>query len=450
MRKSSRAALVLGSLALTSSVLLSGCTAPSSGGGQPAAAVSQEDIDTAMSTPTELTFWTWVPDIQNEIDLFEKKYPEISVTVENVGQGSPHYQKIRSAVLAGEGAPDVVQMEYQYIPSFTVTDSLLDLAPYGAGELEEDYVPWVWNQVSRDDVVYSLPQDVGPMGNLYRSDLLAQAGITEPAATWEQYAADAKTVKDATGSYISNLAASEPSQFVGLLWQAGAKPFAYDGAETVGIDVNSDEAKKVAEYWQGLIQQDLVSVDPGFNDQWYQAVSSGKYAGWLTAAWAPIFLEGTAADTAGKWSAAPLPQWQEGDSVSGNWGGSSDAVLASSENPIAAYELVEFLNHDPESTSKLALEQSLFPPSNEVLESPDFTGQESAFFGGQTVNADFAEISTTVDTEFEWLPFMDYAYDSWTNTVGKAIADKGDMVGALDAWQEQLETYSADQGFTVE
>ena len=51
------------------------------------APVSQEDIDKAMSTPTELTFWTWVPDIQNQVDLFEAKYPAIKVKVENVGQG---------------------------------------------------------------------------------------------------------------------------------------------------------------------------------------------------------------------------------------------------------------------------------------------------------------------------------------------------------------------------
>ena len=29
-----------------------------------------------MSTPTELTFWTWVPDIENEVALFEEKYPD--------------------------------------------------------------------------------------------------------------------------------------------------------------------------------------------------------------------------------------------------------------------------------------------------------------------------------------------------------------------------------------
>lgn len=429
-------------------LLLTGC-APSSDGGSSQGAVNQDDIDTAMTTPTKLTFWTWVPDIENEVKLFEDKYPAIDVTVENVGQGLPHYQKLRSAIEAGEGAPDVAQVEYQYIPSFVLNDSLLDLASYGADDLSADYVDWAWNQVSPDSAVWAIPQDVGPMGNLYREDILAEAGITEPPATWDDYAAAAKAVKDSTGSYISNLGATQAGQMIGFFWQAGVKPFGYDGKETVTIDVNSDGAKEVASYWTDLIQQDLISTDVDFQDQWYQGLANGKYAGWITAAWGPIFLQGTAESTSGLWRAAPLPQWKEGQEVSGNWGGSSDAVLASSKNPIAAYELAKFINNDHESAMKLATEQFLFPPQVSVLEDPEFVDQASDFYGGQQVNSLFAEISKTVDTDFQWVPFMDYVYSTYEETIGSVIADKGDIAAALDDWQDQLGDYAKAQGFTV-
>ena len=448
-KKARRTAVALVTGAVSIGVLLTGCT-PSSGDNASQEAVTQDDIDTAMTTPTKLTFWTWVPDIENEVKLFEEKYPDIDVTVENVGQGLPHYQKLRSAIEAGEGAPDVTQIEYQYIPSFVLNDSLLDLTPYGADDLSGDYVDWAWNQVSPDEAVWAIPQDVGPMGNLYREDILASAGITEPPATWEDYAAAAKTVKDSTGSYISNLGATQAGQMIGFFWQAGVKPFAYDGKETVSVDVNSDEAKKVATYWTELIQQDLISTDVDFADQWYQGLASGKYAGWLTAAWGPIFLQGTAEGTAGAWRAAPLPQWNEGDNVSGNWGGSSDAVLASSKNKIAAYELAKFINNDEASAMKLATEQFLFPPQVSVLEDPAFVDQESEFYGGQKVNQLFAEISQTVDTDFQWLPYMDYVYSTYEETMGTVIAAKGDIAAALDTWQDQLVTYATDQGFPVE
>ena len=151
-----RTARVLGVGAVAAALLLTGCTASGGGGGENQPPASQDEIEEALSTPTKLTFWTWVPNIQNEVDLFEEKYPEIDVEVVNVGQGAPHYQKIRTAIEAGEGAPDVVQMEYQYINSFTLTESLLDLAPYGADELKGDYVDWVWNQVSKDGAVYGI------------------------------------------------------------------------------------------------------------------------------------------------------------------------------------------------------------------------------------------------------------------------------------------------------
>jgi multiple sugar transport system substrate-binding protein len=450
MKKAATTAAALAALAGISGFMITGCSPTgSTPSGQNAAPVSQEEFDKAMQTPTKLTFWTWVPDVEKEVALFEKKYPESDVTVENVGQGLEHYQKVRTAVQSGDGAPDVIQVEYQYIPSFNLTDSLLNLRNHGADDIKDDYVGWAWNQVSDDEGVWAIPQDVGPMGNIYRTDIMEKAGVAKAPETYTEYAEAAKAVKEKTGSYISNLPTNDPAQVVGLLWQAGVKPFGYDGDKTVSIDVNNEKSKEVLAYWQDLIQKDLVSVDADFNDQFYQGLASDKYAGWLTAAWAPIFLQGTAEDTAGKWGAAALPQWEAGQNVSGNWGGSSDAVLKTTKNPIAAAELAKFINHDEESTTMFANEQFLFPAAKSVLEDPAFTGNKVEFFGGQEVNKLFAGIADTVDTEFQWLPFTEYAYSSFNEKVGTVIGAKGDLGAALDAWQEDLVTYAKDQGFTV-
>jgi hypothetical protein len=85
-------------IALTTAATMSLGLAPAACGGDsasptPAATTSmgQVEIDKALSTPTELTFWTWVPDIEQEVALFEKKYPAIDVKVVNAGQGVPQY-----------------------------------------------------------------------------------------------------------------------------------------------------------------------------------------------------------------------------------------------------------------------------------------------------------------------------------------------------------------------
>jgi multiple sugar transport system substrate-binding protein len=445
--------MTLGALAVTAAVALAGCSP--AGGGSGAAGggvtepVTQGQIDEAMSADSKLTFWTWVPEIQQEVDLFEKKYPNIDVEVVNTTGGSQQYPKLRAAIKSGKGTPDVVQIEYQYIPSFRQTENLLNLAPYGAEDMEGEYVDWIWNQVADDQGVWAIPQDAGPLGNLYRTDIWQAAGLTSAPETWDQFAEQAQAIRG-TGAYISNMPGNDPGQMVGLFWQAGAKPFSYDGQETVSVNLDSEETQKVVSFWQELIQNDLVSTDADFNDEWYQGLSRGKYASWQVAAWGPIFLQGTAANTSGLWQAAKIPQWEEGEDVSGNWGGSTSAVLSNTKNAIVAAEFAKFINTDRESALMLANQQFLFPTTTEILEDPEFTGLTSEFYGGQKVNEFFAGVSETVDPEFEWLPFMDYVYSSYNDTLGKAISDKGDMVGALSEWQSKVVDYAEQQGFTVE
>lgn len=401
-----------------------------------------------MNTPTDLTFWTWVPDIQSQVDLFEKQYPKIHVKVENVGQGLDHYAKVRTAAKAGNG-PDVVQLEYQFISSFALSGELLDLTPYGAKDVEKDYVPWVWKQGVINDKILAIPQDSGPMGNLYREDILTAAGITKPPTTWDEYKTAAEAVRAKTTSYISNMAPGQGAGWLGLLWAAGVKPFAYDGDKGVTINVNSPEAKKVMAYWQDMIQNDLVSTDPDFTDAWYQGLNQGKYAGWLTAAWAPVFLASSAADTSGLWRAAPLPQWDPSKPASGNQGGSADAVLKGSKNPIAAYELAKWINNAQDPALLFATKQHFFPTAVSVLKDPAFVDDKPDFYGGQKVNELFAGISDTVDPDWQWLPFMEFAYSSFNDTFGAAVSAHGDLAAGLDAWQKALVDYATQQGFTV-
>ncbi|HWU47178.1 MAG TPA: extracellular solute-binding protein [Humibacter sp.] len=443
-----KTAAAVASTVTAAALLLTGCS--STPNTSPATKpVTQAQIDKAMNTPTTLTFWTWVPDIQKEVNLFEKKYPKITVKVVNTTGGAQHYPKLRAALKAGKGVPDVAQVEYDYIPSFTQTKSLLDLTPYGAGNLKDEYVDWVWNQVANSSGVWAVPQDSGPLGTLYRNDIFSKAGLKGAPATWDDFATAAAQVKAKTGSYITDLPGNDMFQLIGFFWQAGAKPFGYDGKKTVSIDLNSATDQKVVSYWQGLIDKKLVATDPDFTDAYYQGLAQNKYASWLVAAWGPVFLQGTVKNTSGKWRAGKIPQWSAGADVSGNWGGSSDAVMTPTKNPIAAYELAKFINNDTESTLMFANDQFLFPTKKATLTDPKFVDQPSAFYGGQKVNKFFADISNTVDKKFDWLPFMDYVNSSYSSTLGKAIADHGDLKAALATWQQQVVSYAKQQGFTV-
>ncbi|WP_029150343.1 ABC transporter substrate-binding protein [Microbacterium indicum] len=441
-----RTVAVLGAAALSLSLI--SCAGGTTSDGTAAAGPSQEEIDEALSTPTTIEFWSWVPDIQNEIDLFEAKYPDITVNLQNQGGATAQYQKLRAAIKSGD-VPDVAQIEFSFLPSFTITDSVLDLAPYGIADLEGDYAASAWSQVSTGDQVWGLPQDLGPTGLLYRTDLLEEAGVEVPA-TWDEFAEAAATVKEKTGAYLTDLPGNSFSPILALLWQAGARPFGYDGDNTITLDFDSEEMQRVIGYWNDLIQQDLVATEPQLDDNWYQRMSRGDYASWLAAAWGPVFLQGTAANTTGLWAAAEMPQWDSSAPASGNQGGSADVVLADSDDAIVAAEFVKFLNHDEESTDMLATEQYLFPSLVATQENPEFREQELEFYDGQQVNDVFVGISDTVAADWQWLPFNDFASSSFKETLGAAITERTDLFAALDEWEQQLSDYAEQQGFTVE
>ena len=67
------------------------------------------------------------------------------------------------------------------------------------------------------------------MGLLYRDDLLSEAGIEAPK-TCDDFAAAAETYHSKNPkSYLVNVAPNQPGQIVAYLWQAGVRPFAFDG-----------------------------------------------------------------------------------------------------------------------------------------------------------------------------------------------------------------------------
>lgn len=415
----------------------------------PAPTASQ--IAKAMNTPTTITFWTWVGGIDAEVKVFNAKYPNIKVVVQNVGQGGAHYQKLRAGAASGKGLPDVAQVEFQYIPTFNQIGLLADIKPYVSRTFKTKFEDWTISQVTGPNgEILAVPQDTGPMGMLYRKDIFAKHGITVPK-TWDEFAAAAKKLRAADPSvYLTNFAPNEAGNFNGLLWQAGSRPFVAKSASNYKININDASAAKVAKYWGDLVVSGAVSADPAWNNDWYAGFNNGKYATWLTAAWGPLFLAGQAKDTSGKWAAAPLPQWKAGEQISGNWGGSTNAVMKTSKNPIPAAIFAEFINSDPTSTSILSsAPQYLFPAAKRALSSPAFIADTPAFFDGQQVNKVFVAINKTVAKNFTWSPFQDQVYQEWTNTVGKAIATKGDITAALTELQNNIVKYAKSQGFTV-
>jgi multiple sugar transport system substrate-binding protein len=413
------------------------------------ATASKVDVTAELQKPAALTVWTW-GNWTEQVALFTKKYPNIKVNLVNAGQGSAEYTKLRTALQAKSGLPDVVQLEYNHLPGFSITEALQDLTPYGAADLSSTFDAAVWKRVTGDGKVWALPTDGGPMGMLYRADILDKHGIAVPT-TWTEFADAARKLHTADpNAYLTNFPPTDTGSYFGLAWQAGSHPYTVKSRTELTIGLNDAGAKKLVEFWQPLIDEGVVSVDADFTDQWFKGLSSGRYASWLTGAWGPYFLTTSAADTAGKWRVAQLPQWTAGANESGYWGGSSLAVVNGSKSAAAAAGLIQFLTTDPQSTQITADKQHQYPVTTALLSDTTFLDKADPFYGGQKVNQVFAKIGEGVNQNFNWGPLEEYVASSVSDTLGKVITAKGNLTAGLDAWQQSVVAYGKKQGFTIQ
>jgi multiple sugar transport system substrate-binding protein len=445
IRKGSAARRTVFALAATALTVgaLTACSGGSTGGGSNGG--SPDDIEKALQEGGEITYWSWTPSAEAQVAAFQEKYPKVKVNLVNAGTNTEEYTKLQNAIKAGSGAPDVVQIEYYAFPQFALSDSLLDLAPYGFGDLESDYSAGPWGSVDFDGKIYGLPQDSGPMALFYNKSVFDQYGISVPT-TWDEYYAAAQKLHAADPTKYITADTGDSGFTTSMIWQAGGTPFQADGTN-VTIDLQDAGSKTFADNWNRLIDGGLLSDTPSWSDEWFKGLGDGSIASLVIGAWMPGVLESSVPDGAGKWAVAPIPTY-DGKAATAENGGGGQAVTKQSKNPALAVGFLKWLNNDDESLTIFA-ESGGFPSTTAQLSDPSFVDQKSDYFGGQQINQILTQASSDVVKGWSYLPFQVYANSIYGDIVGQAYATKGDLNAGLSTWQDQLVQYGDDQGFTV-
>ena len=398
------------------------------------------------SGPVNLTFWSWVPGIDKSVAEFNSTHPGIQVKWVNVGAGPAEYDKLYTAIKANN-EPDLGQVEFQLLPTFETTGSLVDMSQYGASSLKDKFVPWTWSQVTIGNAVYAIPEDSGPIALFYRSDIFKKYNLPVPT-TWAQYADDAAKLHAANSSdYITDFPPKEPGWFTGLVWQAGGRFFRING-QSWKVAINDSASQQVATYWQDLINKKLVKTEPDFTNGWYHDLQTGTVATWVSAVWGASTISTNAPQASGKWSVAPMPQWQAGQNVTGNWGGSTTVLFKNSQHPKEATEFAMWLNSNQKSLDEMIKGASIYPAYEPSLDSPLLNGPQP-YYGNEVIGKVFRDSSSHVDVNFQWGPTINQVYTDLGDNFANAINGKGTLNDALTAVQQSTVSFMQKQGFTV-
>lgn len=426
---STRIALRAGALIAVTALALTGCAAD---GGSDSA--SSACAPAPAGEKVNLTFTTWLPGMEDAVKIWNAENPDIQVEVQTGPNGNGGTYKNFFNQIAAGNAPDLGQIEYDALPNFRVQDGVVNIADCaGIMDAQSQFVDWTWSQVTfgEKDAVYAVPQDTGPEALYYRADLFEKAGIPVPT-TWDEYAAAAAKIRE-QGGYITNFSQSDINAFAGLVWQAGGQWFENDGTDW-SVTLDSPESAKVADYWQTLIDGDLVAKYPPWTDEWNNAYNTGELWTWVSAVWGANTITSGAPDTAGNWAVVQMPQWNAGETAAGNWGGSSTAVLKGSKHPYEAAQFALWLNTNADALTSMNKTANIYPATIEGAKLPVFS-EGLDFYGGQKIYEVFAAAANEVNPNFTWGPTMTQVYTDVADGFSQVLAGNGTVLDALKTGQ---------------
>jgi multiple sugar transport system substrate-binding protein len=404
----------------------------------------------ASGEPVEITFQSWVPNIDQAVDAFNASHEDIQVTLETITAGPDGgYAKMFSAVQAGNPA-DVAQVGYDAIPEFLVNDAVEDITDY-VGDSADLFTDWQWQTGVFNDSVYAVPQASGPLGQFYRKDIFDSLGLAAPT-TWDEFYEAAKVIRASDPNrYIAAFAFNQAPWLIGLSQQGGGEWFTPE-SDAWNVAIDDENTLKVAEFWQKMIDEDLVKLEADMSAEWNADIQNGNILSWISGSWADAIVRGTAPDTAGAWAAAPMPQWTAGENVSATWaGGSASIVLKGSAHPAEAAEFALWLNSDPESVSILTSVGAGWPAIKDVseIESLQDDPEVFAFYGGQNIWEVFAESDAAVSTNWTWPPLSQTLFADLTDNVKAAVESGTPLPDAFTQTQADFVAALEDKGISV-
>jgi ABC-type glycerol-3-phosphate transport system substrate-binding protein len=362
-------------------------------------------VPTEAPKPTgKITVWGWSYDSFEKPGLmadFKAKYPDIEVEIVTYKAGD-NYQNLQLAISAGQGAPDVVQIENSHLAQFVELGGLADITDKVTPYLTK-VSKYKWVDAEKDGKYYAMPWDDGPVVMYYRRDVFKAAGLSDDPAevdkmvsTWDGYLATCKTIKEKTGKncFAHSTSNNDARLYEIALWQQGLGY--YDAAGKVSVDSpqNVDTLEKLGEFWKAKVTSEEVP----WTDPWYAELSSKdkSVATIVEASWLGVFLKSWIADkTPGLWGVAHMPAFAEGQPRAANDGGSTLAISAESKNKEAAWTFIQFMLGNESSMIKQFAYNDFLPSLETTYTDPIF-GEADPYFAGQKARLVYLEVAKVV------------------------------------------------------
>ncbi|MFE7074825.1 ABC transporter substrate-binding protein [Streptomyces sp. NPDC057620] len=415
-------------LAAMAAVPLTGAVGACSGGNGASSA--------GTGRTTRITFWSALRGSQEVVDAFNRTHKSVQVDFQQIpsgGQGG--YAKLSNAARAGN-APDVATIEYPQVPGFAIDGVARDITDLVSDSLRRKLLPQALAQTTFEKRVFSVPLDVEPMVMHYRTDLFDRYGL-QVARTWDEFAEQARAVRrKAPDRRLVLFPTDGMTQFAAYAWQAGAQWFdTSKGAWNVSLA--DAPSRRVAEYWQRLIDRDDVFVNAVESRQSDAQIGNGLVLTRLSGAWDAGAQMNARPGQKGQWRIAPLPQWDTGSPSVGTHGGSTFAVTKDSRRPEAAMEFIEWqVSHPDALRARLSSGNSSQYPAAPGLVSVGREAFDRSYYGGQDIYRLYEQEAAKIGEGWLWGPRMSATQRVMQDSFARVGGGQGSLAESLRTAQE--------------
>ncbi|ARM90749.1 sugar ABC transporter substrate-binding protein (plasmid) [Rhizobium sp. CIAT894] len=384
----------------------------------------------AFAEPANLTIWSWnvaASALKSTLPGFNKQFPDIKVTVEDLGNSQVFDKTLAACAAGGDGLPDIVSIENFEAEIFwsRFPDCFANLKELGyTADIQAKFPDFKRTELEVGDVAYAMPWDSGPVAVFYRRDLYEKAGVDPSTiSTWDDFIAAGKKISAANpGTVMAQADFNGDSEWFRMIAnEQGCGYFSTDGQN---ITINQPAC--VASLQKVKEMKDAGTLTAANWDEKIQANTAGKAASQLYGGWYEGTVRSTSPDLKGKWGVYKMPSLTADGPHAANLGGSSLAISATSANKEAAWKFVNYALGTNEGQVTMLKEFGLVPSLLSAEKDP-FVNEPQPYWGGQKVWADILATLPKI------VPSRGTAFQSDAEAIFKATQTKFFAGGYPDA-----------------
>ena len=214
----------------------------------------------SQSKSPEIEFWTmqlqpqFTEYFNKLISSFEAQNPGVKVRWVDVPWSAMETRIL--AAVSSKTAPDVVNLNPNFASQLASRNAWLDLDAKVPQAVRQEYLPNIWKASTLNGKSFGIPWYLTTKVTIYNTELLKQAGIAKPPATYAELAQAAQQIKDKTGKYalFTTFIPQDSSEVLESLVQMGVPLVDAQGKAAF----NTPAGKAAFQYWVDLYKKKLL------------------------------------------------------------------------------------------------------------------------------------------------------------------------------------------------